>query len=370
LDKFRSLTTSLKSVIQAFTRSSKKDAGIRAEAILDRFFEYHEKENGNSYPDARSFSHIIKYYTQKCHDLEAMHRATAVLTRMVHHFKTGRQHLAPSPFLVTAVMDCYSSRAHPDCGVNADRLLNSMRQLVKDYGVSKLVINTSLMNSVLFAWSSSGDENAGRNAENYLDAMEKAYDNGAAHLQPDSRSYGLVLSAWSKSNSTDKAPRALRVLQRMERQCEIGNTRVRVDEHAYSLVINTCAFSNSGTVAEQEAFEIAVSVMDRVLNSVNQTPTSLTYGWFIQACGRLRVDEEQKSQQIRKAFMACCEAGLVNDFVLHRLKGAASDILYYSLMESVSVTRSGSFRPWVQVSHLPYEWRRNANRKKPNKRKA
>jgi hypothetical protein len=365
---FHRLTNFLASVIQAFTKSSKKGAGKRAEAVLDRFFAYHEA-GADSRPDSRSFSHIINYYTRKCQDYDAMHSANNVLTCMINRFISGQQDLAPKPFLVTAVMDCYSWHAHPDSGVTADRLLHLLQQLIQDYGVCKLVVNTSVMNSVLFAWSSCGDENAAKIAESYLDEMEDAYESGNVHLQPDSRSYGLVLSAWSKSNSSDKAPRALRVLQRMERQCEIGNTKVSVDEHAYSLVINTCAFSNSGPEAEEEAFAIAVTVMNKVLSSTDQMPTSLTFGWFIQACGRLRVSEEQKSVQITKAFMACCEAGLVNDFVWQRLNGAASDCLHRTLMQSVALPRP-NYRYCVKISDLPNEWTRNTNVKRHNKRKS
>lgn len=364
------LTSSLSfSVIQAFTRSPKKGSGKRAEAILERLLEYHEQENANVRPDARSFTHIIHYYSRKCQDLDAMYRANYILSRMVNYFKAGQKDLAPSSYVITSVIDSYSWRNHPDSGKNADRLLNLLRQLIKEYGVPKSVIDTSVMNSVLFAWSTCGDENAGRITETYLDEMEKAYENGMTHLQPDSRTYGLVLSSWSKSSNADKASRALQVLERMESQCNNGNTKVKVDEHAYSLVINTCAFSNSGADTEQEAFEIAVQVMDKIMELPNQFPTSLTFGWFIQACGRLRVTEMQRSQQIKKAFIACCEAGLVNDFVLHRLKGAASESLYHELMEPTKKNRplTENIRQWVHISQLPVEWKRNVTRQKLKK---
>lgn len=352
-------------MIQAFTKSQKKGSGKRAEAILDRFLEYNEMENPQVRPDARSFTHIIHYYAKVCQDLDAMYRANYILSRMVNYFKAGYKDLIPSVYIITSVMDCYSWRGHPDSGKNADRLLNMMRQLITEFGVSKLIINTAVMNSVLFAWSNCGDENAGRISENYLNDMEKSYENGAMHLQPDSRSYGLVLSAWSKSSNSDKAHRALRILRRMEEQCKAGNTKVSVDEHAYSLVINTCAFSNSGLDIEREAFKIAVTVMSEMLESRNHCPTSLTFGWFIQACGRLRVGEDEKYEQIEKAFSFCCKAGLVNDFVLHRLKGAASEDLYKKLMAPATKCRTGTetMRQWIHISHLPVEWKCNVIRK-------
>jgi len=215
------------------------------------------------------------------------------------------------------------------------------------------------MNSVLFAWASCGDEDAGKRAQAYLDEMESSYFSGLLELQPDTRSYGLVLSAWSKSSCTDKYRRALQILRRMERQ-QKKNPNVVVDEHARSLVINTCGFSNSGDDASQtEAFEVAVTIFNEIVES--HQPSSLSFGWFIQACGRLRVPEEKKHGQIERAFRLCCDAGLVNDFVLHRLMGAASDPLYRKLIQPARNLGSSMNRKQT-LQLLPNEWKRNSSK--------
>lgn len=346
-------------MIQAFTRSKEAGAGRRAETILDRLHEYEEGENPSAGPDARSFVHIIAYYGRsKAPD--APYRAEYLLTRMVSRFKDGQANLAPPQFAIEKVINGYAHAGHPDAGRNADRLLKLIRQLKKDYGASKLVVNTSLMNSVLFSWSSCGDETAGNRAENLLDEMEASFKNGVTEMQPDSRSYGLVLSAWSKSTCVDKFRRALRILRRMEQQQESGNRFVSVDEHARSLVINTCGFSNAGTEIESDAFNVAVTIFHEMLDADHKRPSSLSFGWFIQAMGRLRVDQEKKSAQIEKAFKLCCEAGLVNDFVLHRLKGAAPESLYQILLQPATPARSERKR--VHLAQLPSAWKRNCPR--------
>jgi hypothetical protein len=326
--------------------------------ILDRLYEYQEEENPSVGPDARSFNLVIAYYGRS-KERDAPYRAEYLLNRMVSRFKDGQSDLAPSQFAITTVIDSYAYAGHPDAGKNADRLLKLLRQLNQEYGASRLTVDTSVMNSVLFAWANSGDENAGNRAETYLDEMEASLKKGVVDIRPDTRSYGLVLSAWSKSTSSDKFRRALQILRRMERQQENGNQHVCVDEHARSLVINTCGFSNAGTEIESEAFEIAVTVFDEMLDSDHNRPSSLSFGWFIQAMGRLRVDEAKKSAQIEKAFIVCCEAGLVNDFVMHRLKGAASESLYRNLVKSAAGTtyRKGT---WIDLGLLPPEWKRNA----------
>lgn len=354
------LNTSPPSVIQTFTKSKTKGAGKRAEMILDRLHEHQEEENPAVGPDARSFNLLIAYYG-KSKEPDAPYRAEYLLNRMISRFKYGQSDLVPSQFAITTVIDSYSFAGHPDAGRNADRLLKLLRQLKQEYGASKLIVNTAVMNSVLGAWANCGDENAGQRAENYLDEMEASFKKGAIHMQPDTKSYGLVLSAWSKSTSTDKFRRALTVLRRMEQQHKNGNQHVCVDEHARSLVINTCGFSNADTKAEFEAFDIAITIFDEMVGTDRDRPTSLSFGWFIQAMGRLRVDEEKKSAQIANAFNMCCEAGRVNEFVLHRLKGAASDSLYKHLLEPVGATRSDKKPTWLHLARLPLEWKRNAS---------
>lgn len=348
-------------MIQAYTRTDTKGAGRRAETILDRLHEYQEEENPNVGPDARSFNLLIAYYGRS-KEPDAPYRAEYLLNRMVSRFKDGQSNLVPSQFAITTVIDSYAFAGHPDAGKNADRLLKLLRQLRQEYGASRLVVNVAVMNSVLGAWANCGDENAGKRAKNYLNEME------AIDMQPDTRSYGLVLSAWSKSTCTDKFRRALRILRRMEQQEGNGNQQVCVDKYARSLVINACGFSNADAQVESEAFEIAVTKFDEMVGSDRNRPTSLSFGWFIQAMGRLCVDEEKKTAQIAKAFMMCCEAGLVNDFVLHRLKGAASDTLYEKLLKPASLTKSDRKPTWVHLTRLPPEWKRNASKWQRNSR--
>jgi hypothetical protein len=64
-------------------------------------------------------------------------------------------------------------------------------------------------------------------------------------------------------------------------------------------------------------------------------PSSLAFGWFLQACGRLKVSEKLKNTQIERAFLACCEYGLVNDFVLYRFRFAAPEPMYRQLLAPV-----------------------------------
>jgi pentatricopeptide repeat protein len=355
---------SFNTVINAFTRSQQKDAGRRAESVLDRFLEYSE-EFPNVRPDVRSFTHIIAYYSRNKEMLDAPYRAEYVLNRMVSMFKSGQYaSLSPNVFAVTTVMDSYSLHRHPDAGDCAERLLRLMIKLRDNFGADKLEVNTGVMNSVLNAWASCGDDDAGRRADVILRDMEQRCELGAWDLRPNARSYCLVLSAWTKSASFDKAERALEVLERMKLRHAEDKLHVKPGEHPYSLVINACAFTSASLDAESSAFKIAVKTMTEMTDSPLLEPSSVTYGWFIQACDRLRVPSKVKEENLERAFQTCCDMGRVNDFVLNKFRGAASDALFRRML-SPAIAKVGSYgrgsedlKHRVQLSHLPREWTR------------
>lgn len=227
---------------------------------------------------------------------------------------------------------------------------------MKRYPSLNICLNREVMNSVLHAWSSSGDDDAGRRADAHLNEMEPL------GISPDTRSYELVLSAWSKSSSVDKARRSLEVFRRMEDDVRKGSRFVSLDDHAYSLVINACAFSNQNKESELEAFDIALELFNELLDSKTLCPSSLTFGWFIQACGRLGVSDDVKKFHIKRSFQKCCEFGLVNDFVIQRLKGASNDLFECFVGTGKrSQTRGKKKR---QMSNFPRHRKRNSLKKR------
>jgi hypothetical protein len=289
---------------------------------------------------------------------------------MVSLFKAGHSNLPPNVFAVTTVMDSYSLHKHPDAGECAERLLRLMIKLRDEFTADTLEVNTGVMNSALNAWASCGDDDAGRRADVLLKDMEAKFDRGEDHVRPNARSYCLVLSAWSKSGSYDKSERALEVLDRMKKRHAEGKLPVRPGEHPHSLVVNACAFTSASPEAEMFAFKIAVKIMTEMLESDYLEPSSVTYGWFLQACGRLSVPTTVKEENLERAFTRCCERGLVNDFVLNRIKVASSSTLFKRLLAPAIAPLGYSegrddVKDRIALAHLPKDWTRR--RRTPNK---
>jgi len=348
---------SFNSVINAFTRSKRKGSGRRAEAILDVMLEYYNEENPKVRLDIRCFTHITGYYA-KSKEPDAPYRAEYILNRLLSLYEAGVKDLAPTVFAFTSVMDAYSQSKHPDAGVTAERLLKRMREMKKKYNLPDFEINGMVMYRVMNAWSACGDEDAGLRAEVILANLERGYASGNKEMRPDSRIYGLALSAWSRSSTYGKAGRALDILRRMQKQHQEGNDWVVPSGHAFSLVINSCAFASGLDDEQKEAFNIATTVFDEVLESDDIEPSSLTFGWYIQACARLqKADPVLRQERLVKAFQQCCEHGLVNDFVLARFRDAATEEMFRKAMSQASLPESkDGVSSRVTVSQLPAEW--------------
>lgn len=356
-------TFSFNSVIIAHCRSNQAGAGQRAEAILERMLEYDE-EKRNVNLETRSFTYIIGHYA-RTNSPDGPYRAEYILNRLIDLYESGKYPLLePNTFAFVQAIDAYAYKKHPDSGALAERLLKKARELILKHSCTHVEISVELLNSVLLAWSSSGDKEAGRKAEIHLENMERQYAIGNERMRPDTRSYGLVLNAWSRSNTEGKARRALGILRRMKAQQEGGNPSVELTQHAYSLVINTAGFSNGSREEEADAFDIAVTLFDEMLELGGElAPYSLTFGWFIQVCGRLTVPVEKKEYHIERAFQCCVVAGMVNDFVLNRIRGAASEALYKRMLKPIldclpEHVSTQSF-PLMEFSQIPDEWKRS-----------
>lgn len=362
-------------VISGFTRSRMRDSGLRAESLLDRFLEFSE-EFPSVKPDTRSFTHIVAHYARQEKMLDAPYRAEYALNRLLSLFQSGHDYLAPNVFAFTTVMDAYALHKHKDAGEKAEQLVRTMRKLKRQYNLDELEINTGVMNNVLNAWSCSGHENAGYRADAILDDMETRADlEGETDVLPNARTYSLLMTIWSKMKVGHKAERALEILNRMNERKEQGKLNFPANDLSHSIIMNACAHTKADVETEERVFQIAVKMMTELLRGDNPSvvPTSTTFGWFFQACGRLQVDRAVKEENLERSFSACCEMGLLNDFVLDQFKQAASDELLQKMMGAALIkltkddaTHSRSAKERLSLHHLPSEWRRSFQKQRSN----
>lgn len=360
---------SFNSVLIAFTKSRRKGVGQRAESILDQLLQYAEEENTDVDPNERSFAIVINYYC-RARLPDAPYRAEFLLNRMVDYCRTNGACISGmSSKCFTMVIEAYAMKRMPDGGERAERLLRVMKDLKKLKGSSFVKIDANVLHSVMLAWANSRDELAGQKAQYHLDTMERRFADGDESMRPTTRCYGIVLSAWTRSPLEGKANKALSILRRMEAQTKAGNKDVTFDPFAKSLVINACSFSNRTPAEESEAYRIAVVVFDEMIESTGPShrTLSVTYGWFLQLCGRLSIADDEKDRHIERAFRKCCEQGLANDLVLSRLRGSARPALQEKLI-GPAATDSNKSASSVRSKELPIEWTRNVSKRRDDDR--
>ena len=358
-------TFSFDAVINAFIHSKLKDAGKRAESVLERGLEFAE-ENGGDMLEIKSFTSILGYYSQQTKVVDSPYRAQYILTRLIELFKNGNTQLSPHVSCFTNVMEAYAAQRHHDGGECSEELLRSMIKLQRKYNARHLEVNTGVMNCVLNSWAESlGNDQAGVKAEHILDLMERSDTVNKFKMMPNHRTYNLVLKAISKSSfPPNKAEKALDILHRGKKRYLDGKLNALPSEYTYSLVIHACAFSvNADPDMKMKAFEIANDVMTELIDDGTE-PSPATYGWFFQVCGRLRIPEESIKDDIKRIFSRCCDKGRFSEFVLQSLKQATSDTLFTNLMTEVlenngdifSQKRGADTRQIIKLSHLPKDW--------------
>ena len=361
-DSARPDAFSFHAVINGFIYSKMRDAGRRAESVLERGLEYAE-EDGGIMLEMKSFTSILGYYGRQTKVIDSPYRAQYLLDRLISLYKAGFTHLSPHVSCFTNVMEAYAAQRHRDAGEISEEILRTMIKLQKHHNATNIEVNTGVMNSILYSWAECvGHEDAGERAEHILDLMEKKSGTGFHSMAPNYRSYNLVTKAWSTSNRRNKAEKALTILERVKNNSRLRETP---DEYIYSLVIHACAFSadsRPGSNTEKRAFEIAVRVMDELIDDVptnREEPSAITYGWFFQVCGRLwGVPEESKASHVRRIFSRCCEKGRFTDFVLTGVKKATSNALFNELMSEVVSNQqtTTNMKETVQLAHLPKSW--------------
>ncbi|KAL3916917.1 MAG: hypothetical protein SGILL_004958 [Bacillariaceae sp.] len=355
-------------VIYAFLNSNLRDAGQRAELVLERGLEQAAEEGGEMLK-FRSFSALLGYYGSQNKVADSPYRAESILNRLVSLFQDGHSKLSPSVSSFTNVMDAYATQGNRDAGACAENLLKTMIKLKRDYNAEQIEVNTGVMNRVLHAWQASvGSEESGRRAERLLDLMEEKQDQGNYDMSPNFSSYSKVIGAWSKSPLPDKADRALAVLRRLERRIKIGKMRGKIPEYAYGLVINACAFTQSKDPEQNmRLFHVAQDLLNELIEKADNgdersEPSPTTYGWYFQTLERLNIPEDVKYTAAERAFKLCCARGRLNHFAWSKMKNSITDEQFVKLLEGKyrelkGKSKDAGVKRTISFSGLPNAWK-------------
>jgi hypothetical protein len=181
---------------------------------------------------------------------------------------------------------------------------------------------------------------------------------------PSGRTFFAAISALANVRRKGNARRAHTILEHMKKfqieEPEMCNEQSNA--YIYNAVMNCCT-NTMEPEDKKEAFQLAARCFQE-LKQQHQADT-FTYTYFLRAIRVLlphesEVAQRQKQGLLTSTFAQCCQAGLVNEFVLNRFLQASTpatrQTAFFHQAQEGQITKN--FLEWT-VKELPTEWTKN-----------
>lgn len=173
----------------------------------------------------------------------------------------------------------------PEAGYRAEELLLELEQLPPEK-VRGDFKTTKAYNSVIIAWSKSGDPLAADRVEALLSQLEDKYFDGCLDARPDKSTFICMIDAYAKARIPDAEERCEALLQRMKHYQEnLCFDDLKPDRSIYNAVLNAVAKSSQPTSVDKA--EDILTMMQLSLEPDLQ-PDIVTYATVIDChtkCG-------------------------------------------------------------------------------------
>jgi pentatricopeptide repeat protein len=349
-------TITYSSVISAFARSGRPDAGDRAEELFQRSLRLYQEGNSSLKPDSATFNTVLGALAKQAKALyrkgdgvqSVIERAESLLTRMQEIHEAGDEGVRPCTISYNILLDLYAQIERPEKSAG---VLKEMRELY-NMGNGHVKPDMYSYNGVLNAWANSKckegvteaekllsqmEENANndnmkpngvsyntvmkalaqnlkpsassaRRIEAMLDSMELLPLSGKTGIELNSTPYNICIDAWGKSGSKDSIVRAEQILTRMYEMSEKLNTKAILPcTISYTAIIN--ALSKSGN---RNAPQHAERLIEEMIGK-NVSPGTMTYNSLINCWARTKQNgAAQKAEEVLLRMRELTASGAAN----------------------------------------------------------
>ena len=260
--------------ISAWSRSGVKGAALRAEAILAHMQKIAEMdESRDTSPNEISFNGVMAAWSTS-NERGAAARCQALLAHMTKLCREGNKDTVSYSTTIHAL----AVSSEKNAAERAQALLESMEKLYKE-GISRVKPNTVCYTAVLNAISKSRDPNMAKKAEMLLQRMERMAKDGNISVKPNHMTYATVIDCYSKSPQRGTAKKARNLLDRLKQRAQEGERDLEPNINTHTAVLD--AYSREGQVADAEKL-----LQD--MEEQGPKPTSITYNVLIKAQARKR----------------------------------------------------------------------------------
>jgi pentatricopeptide repeat protein len=163
-------------------------------------------------------------------------------------------------------------------------------------------------------------------------------------LRLDDRSCQLALGSIARSSDQKKAIIARRVFDKFRLHSPPSTT-------SYYYLLMACAYTKGKTEDKFEAFQIVRGALQELQSSPDLTIDSGCTGMCLKALSNLLPPGPKRDMVVETVFQNCCDAGLVNDFVVDQFGAAASSSLQLKMLGGFSEDEPS----------IPKKWKRNVS---------
>ncbi|KAL9188124.1 hypothetical protein ACHAXT_006502 [Thalassiosira profunda] len=261
----------------------------KAEGLLEEMISLSQRGRTECRPSIHSFASVINALA-KSGDVDAVPRAEEVVRRVEE-----LEYVSPNSILYNSLIDCIVKSRCENSASRADDILLKMEQM-HQAGNSDVCPNSYAYSMVLTSCARSAEPDAPKRAERILANMERLYADGSSDAAANSRCYSAAISAWARSNSPDAVERALALIDRMEENGRDGSPHSKPNAHCYNAALNAIAKSQQPGKAR-----ICRDILDRMTAAkgdgfLEAAPSQVTYSTIINACAYTHGDDEDRKE--------------------------------------------------------------------------
>ena len=293
-------------VISGIARSRRKDAGERAERILEQIQEMARSGDLDKPPDVILYNAVLDCWAKSSSKPETASRAVAFLEKM------RDDKIVPDVISYNTIIHCLaqSGRAH-----DAELMFDQM----KEVGVYP---NSITYNTLLAAYTNRKGKNDRSRGSHSIDTVgaEKLFEKMRKdpNIDPDVVTYNTMLNAYSREGDIEKAEALLKELF-------LEGSPVSPDSTSINTVIN--AWTKSGRHNAPQRAEAILELMLRPDASWQEggkplgiRPTSITFNSVMSAWTKTRKPEAPERCQHLFNLMSNNEVALIHpDFVTYNI---------------------------------------------------
>ena len=180
---------------------------------------------------------ILNAWAKKQHKIAAL-MIQKIIGRLFNESNAGNSHAAVDTVVYNTLLDAWSKSGDSSAATRCENILQWMVLVDANPDVISYTI-------AIDAWSSAsgcGVDGAAERAEEILNMMQQKYDEGKSSVRPNTYTYNALIDAYARAGGLEMASHAERILKNMNNIFSHDlNTNVKPDVFSYNAVISAFA---------------------------------------------------------------------------------------------------------------------------------